>query len=893
MARGRKLSDAYVEIRADDSKLRPDVRIKATRVGREFGGALNKQLRSLRLDPIDMKVSPVQALAAIEETRRRLGSLAADADTVELRVKADDAIRQVDRFEKKLRGSGEAAGPAAATGFAASMGARLGPLMARLPVSAPLLGVVAAAGLSAAPLLSAALSAGVVGGVGVGGVVGGFALARKDERVAEAIEGMGNRIEGRLLRAGGVFVQPTLQGVTEIERAIDRVDVERILRDSSRYVPVLTRGVTSAIDDMGDAVEKLVANAGPGVQAISSGIARVGESLSTGLEGMADNGESSARALTQLFGVIDMGVDTTFRLVNMFAELYEIGERINGDMVLDSILKLHDWASASDDAGESARRTGSANLAMGESIRKAGDDAETMKVRQEALTKQQKALTTAQQNYSSVLDSFNPRASYTTQLIDGLRKAQASMTGGAVTATEATEAYEAALDSLSASVKTNGRSLSINTQAGRANRDGLEALLQSSNEMYYANIAQGQSTDSARKKHEARTKAIEREADRLGLNDRKTRDLIKTYGRIPGRKETDLIASGVNQIIIELKRVYLAQRALAEGKTINQVRYEGSAAMRSLLADGGRVPGHSPHSKADNITASVDGVPRVRLTANEWVHPVASVDYYGAAAMEAIQHRRVPREALAPYAYGGRVIAPVETSRYMRFPVNVRNAYVMQQEEALRRVAPVFGNWPSSPAAQRGDSGIWRQVVRLIKSGPRQGSFGNGYRPGDPKWHGSGRAVDWMGFNMDALASYLASKRPLELIHRTRRRDYAYTRGRNMGSFNQSLMNAHRNHIHIAMAEGGQVVPIRKVGTADTGRTTLQQGWNLIANNTGKPEPMSTRADEQLEVMQQMLDVLSRLAPRIGDVVGRHVNRAGTRADSMIGAQADLWSRGA
>ena len=117
---------------------------------------------------------------------------------------------------------------------------------------------------------------------------------------------------------------------------------------------------------------------------------------------------------------------------------------------------------------------------------------------------------------------------------------------------------------------------------------------------------------------------------------------------------------------------------------------------------------------------------------------------------------------------------------------------------------------------------MWRKVVQLIKSGPNQGSFGNAYRPGDPKWHGSGRAVDWMGYNMDALASFLAAKRPLELIHRTDRRDYAYTRGRNQGSFNASLMNAHRNHIHIAMDDGGFRM--------------LQPGLNTIPNNTGRPE---------------------------------------------------------
>jgi hypothetical protein len=144
---------------------------------------------------------------------------------------------------------------------------------------------------------------------------------------------------------------------------------------------------------------------------------------------------------------------------------------------------------------------------------------------------------------------------------------------------------------------------------------------------------------------------------------------------------------------------------------------------------------------------------------------------------------------------------------------------IPSRAEALGAVAGNFGDWPSSPGAQRGDSGVWRKVVALIRStGPLSGSFGNSYRPGDPLWHGSGRAVDWMGYNQDALATFLSHQRPLELIHRTKQRDYAYTRGRDKGSFNNALMEAHRNHIHIAMARGGTITePVFGVGAS--GRT--------------------------------------------------------------------------
>jgi hypothetical protein len=185
--------------------------------------------------------------------------------------------------------------------------------------------------------------------------------------------------------------------------------------------------------------------------------------------------------------------------------------------------------------------------------------------------------------------------------------------------------------------------------------------------------------------------------------------------------------------------------------------------------------------------------------------------------------------------------------------------------EALAAVAPAFSrDWPSSPSAQRGDSGVWRDVVRLINSGPKMGSFGNAYRPGDPKWHGSGRAVDWMGYNMDALATYLAKQRPLELIHRTNSRDYAYTRGQNKGSFNSSLMQAHRNHIHIAMASGGTIMePVFGVGASGAtyslgengservlshGQTVAAAGGTTTINLNINVPPTANKADIGREV---------------------------------------------
>ena len=62
------------------------------------------------------------------------------------------------------------------------------------------------------------------------------------------------------------------------------------------------------------------------------------------------------------------------------------------------------------------------------------------------------------------------------------------------------------------------------------------------------------------------------------------------------------------------------------------------------LAEGGPIEGNSPHKKADNILSW--------LTAGEFVHPVDTVNYYGAHVMEAIRRRAIPKEQIEGLAGG-------------------------------------------------------------------------------------------------------------------------------------------------------------------------------------------------------------------------------------------------
>lgn len=812
------LRRGYVEVEPDVTGFDASLKTKLAaqdaggKAGKQVGGQLNRALKRFDLDPIDIKASPKSALAGIAVAETRLRELSGKAATVEVKIQTDKALGQLGRLRKQIGDTGGDAAPE----LSLSLTQRLGPLLANLPISGPMGVGLAAAAASAAPLLGAAVAGGIIGGVGIGGIIGGITLAAKDERVKAAADILGGRLETRLAKAGGAFVGPTIEALHEIQRTVDDIDLEGLLGNSAKLLPTLTAGASSAITDIGRALTGLVENAGPPVQAISNGIASIGKSAASGLASLKDNADGSADALRTVFGVITLGINSTFMLVNALTELYEINKAIGGDLGLQTVLKL--TGATMDNNTFSARRTADGLGGLSDASIQAAVSTEELKKRQEALKAVQDKVSASQTALGATLDTLGGKSGIAARTSDALRTAMDNLYGATIRQTDANQAFEASWDTLSAGIKGNKGSLDIHTEAGRANRDVLKGLIGTTNEAYIADINAGVAIDKAREKHNNRIKSIENESVKLGLNRGKTKDLIETYGQIPPNKTTDLVLDGVREVVRALTNLYIYQRALAEGRSIASIEQKmrtgsdsGPAKRGGGFREGGR-------------------------TGNIPEHEVAGVVHGKEAVLPAPTVRRIDQQQpgfidellatgqLPGYRGGGRV-APVDSSRRWAFVADMSGTDVPSRTEVAAKVAPSFGAWPSSPAAQRGDSGVWKRVLQLINSGPKSGSFGNAYRPGDPKWHGSGRAVDWMGYNQDALASYLASKRPLELIHRTSKRDYAYTRGQNKGSFSQGLMEAHRNHIHIAMDDGGFRM--------------LQPGMNLIPNGTGKPEPIA------------------------------------------------------
>lgn len=166
------------------------------------------------------------------------------------------------------------------------------------------------------------------------------------------------------------------------------------------------------------------------------------------------------------------------------------------------------------------------------------------------------------------------------------------------------------------------------------------------------------------------------------------------------------------------------------------------------LAAGGRVPGWSPNDRADNIPAM--------LTANEFVHPVDAVDYYGLDTMELIRKKKIPREILQYRATGG-------------------------------------------------------QIFDFTRAAFPRAKLNSAYRAGDPGYHGRNMAADMgeSGFSGGDGRPYIASMKRWwvdnfggltnEIIYNGLGNDRTNVKNGAAYAYSAATQAEHHNHLHVAL----------------------------------------------------------------------------------------------
>lgn len=700
----------------------------------------------------------------------------------------------------------------------------------------PVAAGIGAFGVSMTPLLGGIIAGAVVGGVGIGGIAGGIALAARSPVVKERAKKLGETVLGGLsVQARDSFSQPLLASMDELERTAARTipRIGQIFDDLAPSLVPLTRDLGRGAEGLLEGVADVAATSGPVLAELGDLLGDLGESLGDLLTVLSEHPEAAAWAVRHLNGTVTDLLSTVGAGLSI---LLTVGDAIaaiedttsgwaEGNGFLATTLKAL-WTALQGPVGiitdlyEAWQSTTDEGKKAAVATRDAAAAASVLENKERELKRAQEELTAAQQDLTTAMDLMNPAGDRARQVVDGLKTAMDRLYGAQIRQVDANEAYEASWDGLSEAVKKNKGTLDIHTASGRANRDALQDLLTSSRDLYVADIEAGKSTAEATKKHQERTRAVEKEAGKLGLNKRITGELIDTYGQIPARKTTDLVVEGVNRVADRLFELSVMQYALAKGIPIQSARAllngqnkrgpdKGRNGMGGYASGGlfdGMLPG--PPSDVDNLMGVGPG------------------GAFGLAGGEYVINARQTRKhlpllqavnaGLDGYADGGYFPA-TNTATRLPFSVTADRAYVMSEATARSKVIPAGPE--GGATAPWIVAAIRRQfpdidIVSVFRKGARTLS-------GNASYHGMNRAVDTEP--SEALARWFYSNYKGKLKEQiTPWQQYNVNNGKSH-TYTGAVWNQHNfaggnAHNHIAMANGG-VISEPVFGVGRSGRT--------------------------------------------------------------------------
>lgn len=428
----------------------------------------------------------------------------------------DDSSAGLRSFEKNVRDTGkkvekeyERFGKATGDKFINAVGT-VSPRLARTladsfgnaaQLGAPLL----ISGISAAlPVLSGLVGSAVTGGAAGAGILGGVLIATRDSRVQEAGKQLGRNLLGGLQDRGGVFVQPVLQSIDLLEaKFLESGDtIENIFKNTSSQLLPLVDSVGNAAQSILEGIETASGRAGPVMEALGEGIETVAAQVETFFDQMSSNADANARVLEETFN----GIAGAINLVGsaLQAVTYVFGE-------FDKIAPLSLFTSL--------------NALFGETEEEADAAAQAVQRQNDVL----------QRGGLTVEQAEQDQKAYNKALEDNAKAAQDAL-NAQQSLFSATTAYGAALDAAKKSAKENGKTLSENTEKGRANRSTLDSLAGAYKRVTAEQIATGASSTQVAAKQSTLRKQFYDVALSMTGSAKKARELTNSLLGIPSPK---------------------------------------------------------------------------------------------------------------------------------------------------------------------------------------------------------------------------------------------------------------------------------------------------------------------------------------------------------------------
>jgi hypothetical protein len=227
---------------------------------------------------------------------------------------------------------------------------------------------------------------------------------------------------------------------------------------------------------------------------------------------------------------------------------------------------------------------------------------------------------------------------------------------GALSQDRANSAWQESLDAVSKSVKDNGKSLSVNTEKGRSNREAIRNMITSLNDKIVSDAKATHSTAGLSEKirdGEAKIRAAARAA---GLNKREVDKMVAAMVKVPDKKATKISTPGMDKAQAEIDKLDRQIRGMKDKPVKVRVHFasdgkitirdsKGHAGPSYTAADGAVLPGFTPGRDVHRFVSATAGI--LDLSGGEsvmrpeftqavgpaWVHRVNRVAKSGAAAV--------------------------------------------------------------------------------------------------------------------------------------------------------------------------------------------------------------------------------------------------------------------
>lgn len=331
-------------------------------------------------------------------------------------------------------------------------------------------------GVAMAPVLAGIISSAVVGTIGAGGVVGGAFLAARDWRVKQAWTDVGSELMRQLDGAGEVFVEPIIRAGGTFKQAFYEADIIGLLEEAAQLVDPLTEAFAGLGRELGPGLKAAVVGADPTIRMWAKELPQLGTSVSRMLFAMKSVGPEAAIAFGDFFDVLEQGVEDTGDLLAGLTEVYSMTRSIN-----QTAKELTGY----DLFGDIIPTTGIIGI-IGRLLE--GKTAPSISAVDRALD-----------GVNAGFAALDVQLVQTTPHLDWFGQALEDVRNAANDWVDAEVNVEESLDNLSESFAEYGRTLDVDTEAGRANVRAMRDYADQARDAYNAKLEETKSLEEAQK----------------------------------------------------------------------------------------------------------------------------------------------------------------------------------------------------------------------------------------------------------------------------------------------------------------------------------------------------------------------------------------------------------